>query len=317
MAFKETDIASFKHETFRWTNCVFWQEEIIQAYGNNLKFFLHYNGKECNGAFVAYEAVILGRKALITPPFWPNIGPLIRPMDGKTVNRITRAKSIITAWITFLDASAYSRVELSIPVDVVDLQPAIWAGWEVHVRYTYRLNLKISETELFGGYEDKLKTILRNCENAALVSNQVPIEVNAAKLIGKGLEEKNALAHRVIFEGVLSSVSPENGAVSRVCIADDCIAESLYLISEGVAYYLFGGTNSTGKKLSAGHLSLHNAILDAKRRGCEVFDFEGSMMPGVERYFRQFGGEICPYFVVSKGMTTYKWLRKAIGKNRV
>jgi len=317
MAFKETDISSFENETARWSDCLFWRHEVLLAYGSNLKFFLHYSGNECTGAFVAYEALILGRKALITPPFWPNVGPLIRPLKGKTVNKITRAKGVITAWIEYLETSGYSKIELGLPPEIIDLQPAIWAGWDVNVRYTYRLNLAQNEAEIFAGYEDKLKTLLRNGEKAPFVSGQVPIKVDSAKLISEGLEEKNALAHRAIFAGILNAISEEDGSISQVCMDGNPIAESLYIISERVAYYLFGGTNEAGKKMPAGPLSLHNAILEAKRKGCILFDFEGSMIPGVERYFRQFGGEIHPYFVVSKGMKTYKWLRKAIGNKSI
>ena len=56
-----------------------------------------------------------------------------------------------------------------------------------------------------------------------------------------------------------------------------------------------------------------------KENKSKVFDFEGSMIPQIEKYFRGFGGELTPYFVLQKnnwmGSTMLK-LRKLI-KNLV
>lgn len=42
------------------------------------------------------------------------------------------------------------------------------------------------------------------------------------------------------------------------------------------------------------------SILFAKQTGAQVFDFEGSMQPGIEKYFREFGGDLIPYAAVEK-----------------
>jgi hypothetical protein len=41
-------------------------------------------------------------------------------------------------------------------------------------------------------------------------------------------------------------------------------------------------------------------MLHARSKGIEVFDFEGSMIPSVEKFFRSFGGELRPYYSVNK-----------------
>jgi len=52
---------------------------------------------------------------------------------------------------------------------------------------------------------------------------------------------------------------------------------------------------------------------------CELYDFEGSMLPGVEQFYRRFGGELTPYYRIwndnffnytkSKAKKIYKKLR--------
>ena len=42
------------------------------------------------------------------------------------------------------------------------------------------------------------------------------------------------------------------------------------------------------------------SIRHAKELGLKTFDFEGSVIPAIERYFRGFGGKLTPYYRVNK-----------------
>ena len=58
------------------------------------------------------------------------------------------------------------------------------------------------------------------------------------------------------------------------------------------------------------------SILHAKKLGIEVFDFEGSMLVEVEKYFREFGGELVPYYTVNKAGLPIEMLMKFKLRNR-
>ena len=66
------------------------------------------------------------------------------------------------------------------------------------------------------------------------------------------------------------------------------------------AYYLAGGGNPTLRHSGAHSLVLWEAIQYVAGYS-DVFDFEGSMLSGVERFFREFGGIQTPYFSIQKG----------------
>nr|HPR68216.1 methicillin resistance protein [Kiritimatiellia bacterium] len=61
-------------------------------------------------------------------------------------------------------------------------------------------------------------------------------------------------------------------------------------------------------------LAVWEAIRHAKEAGLETFDFEGSVIPPIERFFRGFGGRLTPYYTVNKGWrpleTAMKFLRR-------
>jgi CelD/BcsL family acetyltransferase involved in cellulose biosynthesis len=94
--------------------------------------------------------------------------------------------------------------------------------------------------------------------------------------------------------------TPENSYSFVSYLNKKAIAASYVLYNKDTAYYLLGGYDPSNKHNGAGVMALFNAIMEAKKRGIKNFDFEGSMLPEVEKYFRAFGGELVPYFTVNK-----------------
>jgi len=66
------------------------------------------------------------------------------------------------------------------------------------------------------------------------------------------------------------------------------------------AWYIAGGGDPSLRHSGAHSLVLWEAIQQVAQF-TDIFDFEGSMMPGVERFFREFGGIQTPYFTIQKG----------------
>lgn len=69
---------------------------------------------------------------------------------------------------------------------------------------------------------------------------------------------------------------------------------------ESSAWYLAGGGNPTLRESGAHSLILWEAIRYVSQY-TDTFDFEGSMIPGVERFFREFGAIQTPFFTITKG----------------
>ena len=79
------------------------------------------------------------------------------------------------------------------------------------------------------------------------------------------------------------------------------VEAAIYIVfDKKTAYYLAGGATEQGRKQGAMHFLMHHAIQETQKRGCEIFDFEGSMLQGVAAFFRGFNGELTPYYMVWK-----------------
>jgi lipid II:glycine glycyltransferase (peptidoglycan interpeptide bridge formation enzyme) len=77
------------------------------------------------------------------------------------------------------------------------------------------------------------------------------------------------------------------------------------------AYYLVGSKNPEIKDNRAVTALIWHAIKESNRLGKASFDFEGSMDPGVEHFFRNFGGERTLYMMLRKN-TSLLWKLKEL-----
>ncbi len=77
------------------------------------------------------------------------------------------------------------------------------------------------------------------------------------------------------------------------------------------AYYVMGGGDPDLRSSGATSLCLWEAIRFAATRTTR-FDFEGSMLEPVERFFRGFGAVQVPYFHVSRCLSRILKIREAI-----
>jgi hypothetical protein len=72
---------------------------------------------------------------------------------------------------------------------------------------------------------------------------------------------------------------------------------------DSCAYYIGGGGDTELRSSGAHAYVLWQAICDVAIHSSS-FDFEGSMIQGVEHFFREFGAIQKPFFVLSKGKMT-------------
>ena len=79
------------------------------------------------------------------------------------------------------------------------------------------------------------------------------------------------------------------------------------------AYYLLGGYDTESSHHGGSALALWHAMRFAgEEAGLRAFDFEGSMVPAIERFFRKFGGVLTPYFEVVRERPLIRWARNVV-----
>lgn len=105
----------------------------------------------------------------------------------------------------------------------------------------------------------------------------------------------------------------ENSAVKMYFAKyqDEVIAVNFLVYDDNTVYYLMGGIDPSKKDLGAMDAIQYESIKFALQSG-RRFDFEGSMIESIEKYFRSFGAIQTPYFSISKTNSKLLKIRKLI-----
>ena len=241
-------------------------------------------------------------RSLITPPLMPNVGWTWLAYYEKSSRRISKEKEVLAAVVSYLDSGVWDFWKLDFPHEFKDFQAAIWKGIQPKQKYTYRLNLNSDWRE---GVDSKLKNILKKKDSFHFEVRPFSTEEFdnfSVTLSSKGVK------HVELFKKVSTAVH-EN---IYIVIGDEGKYKALCLLMNGVAYYLAAANAKENNALSACGLAYCIGI--AEEKGAEIFDFEGSMIPEVERFFRGFGGELTPYFSLEKGKGIFYRLRSFLKK---
>jgi hypothetical protein len=236
------------------------------------------------------------------PSLTPYLGVLYPLSDAKYVTELSNNKEIGNAFAVFLKSEFDGVVDLAFSPQVADLQPFIWQGFTTDLRYTYRLSLR----DFSCVFDNMDAARRRNVVSAEKQGVQVEGGVDFGEIVR--LSEKSfqrqsiasmhgAAANR--FEAALRCADRCRGFLARSKDGEPLGAVWIAW-DDKRAYYLLGGYDQSGKSNNAGALAMWRAIqFTATDLKLSEFDFEGSAIPAVEKFFRKFGGTLTPYHCVN------------------
>lgn len=192
--------------------------------------------------------------------------------------------------------------------------PFYWAGFEQTTRYTYIIE-NISIEELEKNFETDIRRRRRRkaYEIGIKIIESEDIET-FYKLNTMTFARKNiGISYSFEFVKNLFENCKENSAVKMYFAKyqDEVIAVNFLVYDDNTVYYLMGGIDPSKKDLGAMDAIQFESIKFALESG-RRFDFEGSMIESIEKYFRSFGAIQTPYFSISKTNSKLLKIRKLI-----
>lgn len=193
--------------------------------------------------------------------------------------------------------------------------PLYWDKFRLESRYTFQLDLSLSEGQLLSRMASTIRRYLR--KGAALT---VEPSQNPEDLLGLFRLQREA-GHEIIGSNdkdwsMLSTLIRyllETG-VGRLLIVRtperEIAAAGLYSRLGTTGTYLFGTYDPILGNRSAMPVMMWHAIRGDKAAGMSTFDFEGSMLSGVERFFRRMGGQPVAYLKAERNKLPYliRWI---------
>lgn len=263
------------------------------------------------GGFTIYEEKKFGLRIFRNPPFTTTIGPLLEISAKNRVAVMGTWKKALSLMAEFIEDLPYSIVSFSLDKNVVDTQPFIWNKFKVIPGYTYILDLSKSTEDVRKGMSAERRNDMNKATKDGLIAKQVGDFEVVKSLVLKTYSRQKMTANEYYLDKVLFEFANKDNSFGFVTFKEDKpIATSFCVYDRNTVYYLLGGYDYESKHHGAGALATWEGIKYAKSLTLKYFDFEGSMVPQIERYFRGFGGQLTPYYRVNKAKLPLEMLLK-------
>jgi lipid II:glycine glycyltransferase (peptidoglycan interpeptide bridge formation enzyme) len=259
-------------------------------------------GTQISGIWPYAAEKVAGVPLLRNPRLTPYFGPhIFYPKDIKDSNRDGFEHDALTALLPQLPPAKVWHLAI---------QPGIkQAGilrhhdLQLSVQQTFLIDLLQSEQQLLANMKENMRRNIRAAEKEITIINAPEYlpqlyEFQKSTLAGKGRKQFYNLTD---LQKVVNASLANNAAAIWVAKRADKVLAVIWHGWDGQnSYYLMGAQNPETDNYTAMSALLWHAIKKGKENGNTTFDMEGSMDPGVERFFRNFAGERTLYMVLKK-----------------
>lgn len=244
------------------------------------------------------------------PPLTKHLGALLRPSGAKSAHRLGHEKDVIGALIGALPPFAIFSQQFH-PAFTNGL-PFHWAGFQDAVCYTYVIDDLSDPERVWAGLRENIRREVRKAERLGVeVRADLPFErfqeVQRRTFERQGMPLPFTASWAERFERAMADRGCRTilGAVDR----SGRLHAAAYLVwdAKGCHYVMGGGDPDL--RTSGAHSLLLWRALNAAAAVARSFDFGGSMIEGVERFFRAFGGEQRRFFRMTKVASPYVRVR--------
>lgn len=171
------------------------------------------------------------------------------------------------------------------------------------VQQTFLLDLTPTEEEIFQNFREPLKPNIKRAQTELTITESPELIKELFEFHRYTLEEKRVANHATLerMERLMKACLEHNSGTIYAARTGDVIDALVWNVWDGdQSYYFMGSKNPDSESKRAISALLWHTILESKKRGNKVFDFEGSMDPGVERFFRTFCARRELYLVLKK-----------------
>jgi hypothetical protein len=235
-----------------------------------------------------------GATILTQPRLTPYAGPWFRPSSAKAANQFSERQQLTTELLSQLPR--FDLFAQNLWPDSGDWLPFHWAGYSQRTGYSNWLRDLSNTDGLWKGFLDSTRREIRKAQTRVEVIVSEDIErlcdLHERAFARQGLlpPRERAFLRRVV-----------GGAMrcghARITLAMDergnAHAVNLLVFDHRSAHYLLGGSDPSYRTSGAASLLMWDAIQFAAAHS-KLFDFEGSMVEGIARFFRGFGPELVP-----------------------
>lgn len=279
--------------------CIFDSLRWTDIFGRSLsRLGIYDSGGDLRGGFCVWEQRRFGLRVLRNPPDTRQIGPFYESRASNPAACTDEQRAVVQAMVNYLSSSGAAVTSLVLSLGITDCLPFYLSGWKVVPTYTYRIDLTQNEEMLLAAMSTGRRKNIRKSKADGIAVEETEDTSEMRSLMMETFARQGMSIPMADTDLILSEFQPGQHSYCLLARANGRAVAGVYVVHDArTAYYLLGGYAEDGHH-GAGALAMWHAILRAKELGLNIFDFEGSVIPPIERYFRGFGGELTPIFSV-------------------
>lgn len=261
--------------------------------------------KKGNEVLAALPYVLTGTflgKRIHMPLLTQTMGIWFFETGGKESTRLAREKDLVNKILSQVPKCiGFSQ---NFHHTITNWLPWFWSGYKQTTRYTYLIE-NISDIDvLWKGLSEHTRRSVRKAKDRLKLSVETDLDLNT--FIDLNIKTFSRQGEKPPYKSDFIQ------DLDKECLKRDCrriffakdesgiIHAAVYIVwGSGTAYYLMGGANPDLRNSGATSLCLWEAIKFSSTIASS-FDFEGSMIESIERFFRAFGAKQKPYFCIYK-----------------
>ena len=231
------------------------------------------------------------------PKFTPRLGPWKAEISENLYKELSKEKEVYADLMMQLPKFSYFSQNWH--YSNKNWLPFHWNGFKQKSRVSYILNDIDDSERVWKKLQSSIKTDIRKAKNKNGIIVRSGHDINDfLDLYPKTFERqsKKPTYSRVQILSLYNLIKKKNAGEIFVAYDSKNRAHACALIvwDKNCAYYLLGSGDPLHRNSGATSYCLWEAIQHSSNYAKD-FDFEGSMIEGVERYFRKFGGEQINY----------------------
>lgn len=238
---------------------------------------------------------------VVMPIQTQTLGPWVKRENGIPGNKeLAHEKEIIEQLLEQLPRHYYLKLMLDSRNRYV--LPYYWQGYKLIPRYSYRIKDLSDIEKVYENFGKKTKRHIKHAKNKVEVKFDYDFErlYKVLQLTYQNQNRKYKVSSDVLKRITDQCEQRGNGKMISAIDVDGNLHSCAYFIYDhNVCYYFKGGSDPRYRSSGAATLLLWEGIKMAASVSRE-FDFEGSMVEGIENFFRDFGGELVTYYEIQK-----------------
>lgn len=173
--------------------------------------------------------------------------------------------------------------------------PFLHKGFRNTNRITYQIDLRQKEEAILEQMQKRRRRYIRNGDSELRIVSGAAYQDAFLDMHRKTFKnKKNQYPYSKAFLDQLMQVSTKQQAAKfwAITTLDGSLVAALWVVFDhATMYQLLSAYNEESSHHAAMSLLTWHAITEAQKMGLTTFDFEGSIHPGIEPFFRKFGGE--------------------------